>query len=89
MEKTYVIAWKSRSGASHGQGKKLFTREEGERLVEELNQDHPNFIHCLNPGSTSAETESLADDHSIIGADAFVTASSQASDLPQMEPALV
>ena len=45
MEKTFVIAWKSKSGPSLGRGKKLFTREEAESLAKELNEDHPNFIH--------------------------------------------
>jgi len=88
MEKTYVIAWKSRAGASHGQGKKLFTLEEGERLVAELNQDHPNFIHCLT-GPGSAEPESLANDPAIVSNDALVTAPSVASDWPQLEAELV
>ena len=56
MEKTYVIAWKSKSGPSIGRGTKFFTREEAEDLAIELNEDHPNFIHeplNLNPSATA------------------------------------
>jgi len=55
MEKTYVIAWKSRSCASFGQSKERLTREEAEQLVKELNRHHqPNFIHePLNLASTA------------------------------------
>ena len=45
MERTYVIAWKSKNGPSAGQGKKLLTREEADHLASELNRDHPNFVH--------------------------------------------
>ena len=45
MENSYVISWKSRLATSFGQGKKLFPREEAERLAESLNEDHPDFIH--------------------------------------------
>ena len=45
MQNTYVIAWKSKDEPRFGQGKKLLTREEAERLAEELNQDYPAFIH--------------------------------------------
>ena len=44
-ENTYAIAWSAKLRASSGQGKKLFTRNEAERLADELNQDFPNFIH--------------------------------------------
>ena len=45
MEKTFVIAWKSKSEPRWGQGRKLFTREEAEALAEEMNQDYPAFAH--------------------------------------------
>lgn len=45
MEKTYVIKWKPRLGVTHSLSKKLFSQEEAEQLAEELNQDHPEFIH--------------------------------------------
>lgn len=47
MEKTYVIAWKSRIGAIIKQGTKLFTREEAEQLAAELNEDHPQLEHHI------------------------------------------
>jgi hypothetical protein len=45
MERTFVIAWKSKSEPRWGQGKKLFTREEAQALADEMNQDYPGFIH--------------------------------------------
>ena len=45
MQPTCVIAWKSKSRGSIGQGKTLFTREEAEQVANELNQDHPDFVH--------------------------------------------
>jgi len=45
MEKTYVIAWKSKSRGSVGRGKALFSREEAEQVAKELNEDYPDFIH--------------------------------------------
>ena len=57
MEKTFVIAWRSKSEARWGQGRKLFTREEAEALAEEMNREYPAFLHePLNvvTGETSA-----------------------------------
>jgi len=57
MENAYVIAWSSKLRGSYGQGKKLLTREEAERLAEVLNQDYPDFVHeplNLNSGETEA-----------------------------------
>jgi len=45
MQPTYVIAWKSKSRGSTGQGKTLFSREEAEQVAKELNEDHPDFLH--------------------------------------------
>lgn len=45
MERTYVIAWKSKIRPSAGQGKKLLTWEEANELASQLNHDHPNFVH--------------------------------------------
>jgi len=67
-QNTYVISWQDKSRASFGQGKRRFTREEGERLAEELNRDYPNFVHEaveVLPGNES-ETQLRADDGRII-----------------------
>jgi hypothetical protein len=45
MEKTYIISWKRKSHAASGRSKGVFTREEAERLAEELNRDYPDIIH--------------------------------------------
>ena len=45
MEKSFVIAWRSKSEARWGQGKKLFTRDEAEALADEMNCDYPAFQH--------------------------------------------
>ena len=58
MERTFVIAWKSKSEPRWGQGKKLFTREEAEALANEMNLDYPAFVH--EPLNLAA-TESVAD----------------------------
>ena len=45
MEKTYVIAWKSKVRGSTGRGKTLLNREEAEQLAKQLNEEHPTFLH--------------------------------------------
>jgi len=65
---TYVISWQAKFRASCGQGKRRFTREEGERLAEELNRDYPNFVHEaveVLPGNES-QSQFGADDGRII-----------------------
>lgn len=47
MSKTYVILWKSKVNGHAGRGTKLFDREEGEQLVEELNVEYPDIHHEL------------------------------------------
>ena len=86
MEKTYIIAWKCRSHAAFGRSKTLFTREEAEQLAEELNRDHPNFIHeplNLHPPSAPAESETLTGGPEIIRDLNFTSA-----PLPMAEAAL-
>ena len=57
MEKTYVIAWKSKHGDGAGLGKKLFSREEAETLAAELNRDYPEFEHTVaESGSPEADS---------------------------------
>jgi hypothetical protein len=63
MSNMYVIQWKSKLNGRAGRGTKLFEREEGEELVQELNEDYPDIEHELinterrEPGSPSpAET---------------------------------
>ena len=58
MDKTFVIAWRSKSEPRWGRGKKLFSREEAEALAEEMNQDYPAFLHeALNLAATETETK--------------------------------
>ena len=69
MEKTYIITWKRKSHAASGRSKGVFTREEAEQLAEELNRDHPDFIHealNLHPPSAPAESETSTDRPEII-----------------------
>ena len=47
MNKTYVIQWKSKVNGRAGRGTKIFSREEGERLVAELNREYPQILHEL------------------------------------------
>ena len=56
MTKTYVIQWKSKVNGRAGRGTKLFSREEAETLIEELNTEYPQIHHELfntEGGSTS------------------------------------
>ena len=59
MEKMYVIAWKSKQGEGAGTGKRLFSRDEAERLVEELNRDYPDFEHTVAPADSSEPAPAL------------------------------
>ena len=57
MSKTYVIQWKSRVNGRAGKGTKLFTLEEGESLVWELNQEYPNIHHELVDSEVGGGTD--------------------------------
>jgi hypothetical protein len=45
MNKNYVIQWKSKVNGRAGRGTKLFSREEAEKLVAELNTEYPQIHH--------------------------------------------
>lgn len=47
MSAKYVIRWKSKVNGRAGRGTKEFSREEGERLVTELNAEYPDIEHDL------------------------------------------
>ena len=47
MSNKYVIQWKSKVNGRAGRGTKLFERDEGEDLVQELNRDYPDIQHEL------------------------------------------
>lgn len=47
MSNKYVIQWKSNVNGRAGRGAKLFERDEGEELVQELNRDYPDIQHEL------------------------------------------
>ena len=47
MRKSYVIQWKSKVNGRAGKGTKLFSREEGEQLADELNREYPDIHHIL------------------------------------------
>ena len=47
MSKKYIIHWKSKVNGRAGRGTKLFDREEGEDVVQELNRDYPGIQHEL------------------------------------------
>ena len=59
MTKTYVIQWKSKVNGRAGRGTKLFTREEGDQLVQELNMEYPQIHHELYNTEGRATTEAL------------------------------
>ena len=43
--KTHAIHWKSTTTGTIGTGKKLFEKEEAERLAAELNEKFPDIDH--------------------------------------------
>lgn len=45
MTKNYVIQWKSKVNGRAGRGTKVFSREEAEQLVLELNREYPQIEH--------------------------------------------
>jgi hypothetical protein len=47
MSAKYVIRWKSKVNGRAGRGTKEFSREEGQRLVGELNEEYPDIQHEL------------------------------------------
>lgn len=47
MSKKYVIRWKSKVNGRAGRGTKEFGREEGEKLIAELNEEYPDIEHEL------------------------------------------
>ncbi len=47
MSNKYVIRWKSKVNGRAGRGTKEFSREEGQRLVQELNAEYPDIEHEL------------------------------------------
>ena len=88
MERTYVIAWKSKFRGSAGQGKKLFTREEAECLAGELNHDHPNFLHepvNLNPAESGAEPNAPVESQVIIDNIEFGSSAPETRNSPVLE----
>ena len=64
MSNKYVIQWKSKVNGRAGRGTKLFERDEGDDLVQELNRDYPDIQHefvnieGINPGPGAFEPAS-------------------------------
>ena len=57
MKKTYIIQWKSTVNGRAGKGKKLFDRQEAEKLVEELNLEYPQIHHEIMDTSSEGDAE--------------------------------
>ena len=54
--KTHAIHWKSSVTGTIGTGRKLFEKEDAERLATELNEDYPDIDHdAVIPVPPSAE----------------------------------
>jgi hypothetical protein len=47
MSESFVIQWKSIVDGRAGKGTKIFNREEGEELIQELNSEYPEIVHEL------------------------------------------
>jgi hypothetical protein len=55
--KTHAIHWKSAVSGQSGTGKKLFDKNEAERLATELNEDYPDIDHeAVIPVPAAAES---------------------------------
>jgi len=57
MNKTYVIQWKSKVNGRAGRETKLFSKDDAERLVEELNREYPQIVHEPIETQPHAHTE--------------------------------
>ena len=47
MSAKFVIRWKSKVNGRAGRGTKEFRKDEGERLIAELNEEYPDIEHEL------------------------------------------
>ena len=54
----YVIRWKSTVNGRAGKGTKIFTRADGQQLIDELNREYPQIHHELNEAEPQTETDS-------------------------------
>jgi hypothetical protein len=62
MKTIYVIRWKSTVNGRAGKGTKLFTRADGEQLIEELNREYPQILHELAEADPArSEIEATSD----------------------------
>ncbi len=72
MSEKFVIQWKSKVNGRAGRGTKLFDRDEGEQLIQELNREYPSIDHELvkpqgeGSGSGEAEHKSTPDQEHIV-----------------------
>ena len=57
--KTHIIHWVSSVTGGIGTGKKLFEKEEAERLAVELNSSYPDIDHKAVPAVPPAEPVSV------------------------------
>lgn len=55
MNELYVIQWRSMVNGRAGRGSKIFSRDEAEQLVEELNAEYPDIMHELLPAPESSQ----------------------------------
>jgi hypothetical protein len=64
MKERFVVQWRSMVNGRTGRGTKEFGREDGRRLVEELNREYPQIkhelIHAPPPGSAREREEEAA-----------------------------
>jgi len=58
MKTMYVIRWKSTVNGRAGKGTKLFSRADGQQLIDELNREYPQIHHELMEAEPQTETDS-------------------------------
>lgn len=57
MNDQYVIQWRSMANGRAGRGTKMFSREEAEDLVAELNAEYPEILHEIVQAREDAAAE--------------------------------
>ena len=82
MSNIYVIQWKSKISGRSGRGTKLFSLEEAEGLVRELNRDYPNIQHELLEADSVTAAQS---ERSAAASPGSPESASSASDQPASE----
>ncbi len=83
MKNGYVIKWKSKVNGRAGRGTKIFSHEEAERLVGELNHEYPEIVHEAVP---FRDLPSAPDPHTEPATEDASGRGTEAGDIPVLLP---